>query len=357
MGQYLSNVNSQIVDWTNKNETVLSPESIVSGNGKESINLFLSIKTLADTTINSTQYDTNNQILNSEKLLIKQIQNYLLLLTKSNEVIEINTKINKILIENGFMPVIDHYQKALQEMKAIFDKQQQLQKSLRKKLDDDNNNDRSIFAESCIESSTKEKNIPPVATTTSIDSAQKSTVAQQRIEIEAQQFSYFAIQLLTSLLLVSIKANERVDPSITSQIIILASQLCEQIPIKYLLSFELSSNSNSLMFKSLKPLINYINELSLSTDPILATQATQILLKFSIVQASFKDLLPIISKLIFNTTDIFNVRYLFLQLNNCLTETINQFEQEKQQLDNGSQDDSNYREDKANDTISKKTTG
>ncbi|CAF3541029.1 unnamed protein product [Rotaria sordida] len=222
MGQYLSNVNSQIVEWTNKNETVLSPESIVSGNGKESINLFLSIKTLADTTINSTQYDTNNQILNSEKLLIKQIQNYLLLLTKSNEVIEINTKINKILIENGCMPVIDHYQKALQEMKAIFDKQQQLQKSLRKKLDDDNNNDRSIFAESCIESSTKEKNIPPAATTTSIDSAQKSTVAQQRIEIEAQQFSYFAIQLLTSLLLVSIKANERVDPSITSQIIILA---------------------------------------------------------------------------------------------------------------------------------------
>ncbi|CAF1198153.1 unnamed protein product [Rotaria sp. Silwood1] len=356
MDQHLSNVNLQIVDRTNKDETVLSPESIVSGNGKESINLFLSMKTLANTTIHPTQYDTNNQILNSEKLLIKQIQNYLLLLTKSDEVTKINTKVNNILIKNGFVPT-DHYQKAIQEMKAIFDKQQQLQKSLRKKVDADNNNDRSIFAEPCIESSMKDKNISPIETTTSIHSAQKSTMTQEKIEIEAQQFSYFTIQLLTSLLLVSIKANERVDPSITLQIIILASQLCEQIPIKYLSSFELSSNSNSLMFKSLKPLTNYINELFLSTDPILATQAAQILLKFSIAQASFKDLLPIISKLILNTTDIYNVRYLFLQLNNCLTETINQFELEKQQLDNGPQDDSNYREDKENDTISKKTTG
>ncbi|CAF3116800.1 unnamed protein product [Rotaria sp. Silwood2] len=357
MGQHLSSVNSQIVDWTTKDGAVLSPDSIASGNGKENINLFLSMETLADTTISKTQYDNNNSILNSEKLLIKQIQNYLLLLTKANEVTEINTKVNKTLMENGFVPVIDRYRKTLKEMKVMFDQQQQLQKSLRKKIDDDNDNDQSIFAEPFIKSSANDKNILSVATTTSIHDAQTSTVAQQRREIENQQFSYFAIQLLTSLLLVSIKANERVDSSINSQVITLASQLCEQIPIKYLSSLEVSLNSNSLMFKSLKPLTNYINELCLSPDRILASQAVQILLKFSITQASFKDLLPIISKLIFNKIDIYNVRFLFLQLNNCLTEIINQFEQEKQQLDNGSQYASDGREDKTNSTISKKTTG
>jgi hypothetical protein len=282
------------------------------------------LKTFADATTNQTQYHNNNQIFNSEKLLTKQIQNYLLILTKANELTEINTKVNKLLMENGFVPVADRYRKAFQEMKVIFDKQQQLQKSLRKKLDDDNN--QSIFSEPCNESSTK--------------------------EIDAQQYSYFAIQLLTSLLLVSIRANERIDPSISLQIIILASQLCEQIPIKALWSFKESSNSSSLMFKSLKPLINHVNELSLSTDRILATQAVQILLKFSIMQASFKDLLPIISKLIFNTTDVYNLHHLFLQMNDCLTEASKQCEQ----LEKASQCDSDHREDNKNDANSTKTT-
>jgi len=257
---------------------------------------------------------------------VEQIQNYLLTLTKANELTETNTKVNKLLMENGFVPVADRYRKAFQEMKVIFDKQQQLQKLLRKKLDDDNDNNQFIFSEPCIESSTKES--------------------------DTEQFSYFAIQLLTSLLLVSIKANERIDPSISSQIIILASQLCEQIPIKALCSFKQSSNSSSLMFKSLKPLTNYINELSLSTDRILATQAVQILLKFSITQGSFKDLLPIISKLIFNTTDIYNLPHLLRQMNDCLTEAIKQCEQ----LEKGSQSDSDRREDNTNDATSKKTT-
>ncbi|CAF3055967.1 unnamed protein product [Rotaria sp. Silwood2] len=360
MGQHLSIVNQQIVDWTNEDEMALDSNSITFANGKENINLFLSMKTLSDPSTNQTQYNSNNQMLSSERSLIKQIQNHLLLLTKTHEFTETNTKVNKILMENSFVLVADHYRKALQEIKTIFDKQQQLQKSLRKKLGNDNNTNECIFAESFAESSVTNKNILLTETTTSIHGAQTSTVEeemQQKAEIETQKFSYFAIQLLTSLLLVSIKANERIDSSIATQIIILASQLFEQIPIRFLSSFELSANSNNLMFKSLKPLINYINELSLSTDPILAAQAVQILLKFSIAQASFHDLLPIISKLIFNTTDIYNVRYLFGQLNNSLTKILTQFEQEKQELENRPPNDFDSREDKANDIISKKTAG
>jgi hypothetical protein len=52
MGQHLSNVNSHIVEWINKDESVLSSDSIISGNGKDNMNLFLSMKTFADSTTN-----------------------------------------------------------------------------------------------------------------------------------------------------------------------------------------------------------------------------------------------------------------------------------------------------------------
>ncbi|CAF2104570.1 unnamed protein product [Rotaria magnacalcarata] len=304
MGQHLSNVNLKLVDWASKDGTKLAPDAIIAGNGQENISPFVSMKTLADT--------TTNQILSSEKLLIKQIQNYLLSLSKANKLVEINAEINKILMETCFVPIIDRYRSELQGLKNIVDKQQELQKHFKKTI--------------------REKNTSLVETATSIGTIEKSTVANEMQHIEAnevQPFSCFAINLLASLLLVSIKAQERIDPSIAAQIITSASPLVEQIPIRNLSSDELSSNANSLMSKSLAPLISYINELSMSEDHALTRPAVQILLTFSIAHGSFKDLLPIISRLIFNSTDIYNVRDLITKMNNQLTETINQFEQSK----------------------------
>ena len=319
MGQQLSNVNLSIIDWE-KNGVINSSDSLLSKDSKENINLFLSVKTLADTTVNRTQLHNGSQILSSEELLTKQIQNDLLTLTKANDLIEINTKVDKLLLENGFTLVADSYRQAFQDMKVIFDKQCTLQKAMRKKLSDDNNTSQSIFSETCSESSSMENNM--------------------------QQFSYFAIQLLTSLLLVSIRINEKIDPSISSQIIIVASQLCEQIPIKALCSREDSLNSSDrLMFKSLKPLIDYMKELSLFTDSILATQAVKVLLKLFIAQGSFKDLLSIISRLIFNTTDIYNLQYLFRQMNDCLIESSKQCEQLKKQSEQEAQSDGDPKQD------------
>jgi hypothetical protein len=128
MGQHLSNINSCIVHRTNKNELVLNANSIVSGNGKENITLFLSMKQVADTL-------TTNQTLSCETSLINQIQNHLVVLTKAEEINNVDTEVNEILTKNGLMLIIDHYQKSLERVKIIYSIQQQLQKSLRKLSD------------------------------------------------------------------------------------------------------------------------------------------------------------------------------------------------------------------------------
>jgi hypothetical protein len=170
---------------------------------------------------------------------------------------------------------------------------EQLQISLTKKLKIDSNMNLSIFLQSYIDSTINDRD---------------------------QQLSYFAIQSLTSILLILIKSAEKNDPTIIHQILILTGQLCEQLPMECL------SSENTLLFKSLEPLTNYINELSLSTDSILLKQIIQIRLSFSIAKGSFKDLLPLLNELIFNTTEIYNVQSLIIQMNNFLTETINEYE-------------------------------
>ncbi|CAF0846196.1 unnamed protein product [Didymodactylos carnosus] len=124
---------------------------------------------------------------------------------------------------------------------------------------------------------------------------------------------------------------------------------------------ELSPASDSLLFKSLKPLTNYINDLSSTKDLIIAKQAAIILWSFSIAKASFKDILLILSKLIFNTVDIYNAQGLFLQFNNGLTAAINEWEKQKEQLSDETASDSDYQsdsnQDKDDDITSKETTG
>ncbi|CAF5224911.1 unnamed protein product, partial [Rotaria magnacalcarata] len=117
MGQHLSNINSQIVDWTNEKEAVSSSDYMQYETIKENINLFLSMKTFAAAITNQTEYHINDQILNSENLLTKEIQSNLLKLTKADAPTWTNTKVNKLLTENYFIPVADRYQKASQEIR------------------------------------------------------------------------------------------------------------------------------------------------------------------------------------------------------------------------------------------------
>lgn len=305
MGQVLSDVNSEIIRWIDNDRAVFTLDSLLSGNGKENIDLFLPTKALIDT--------TPKRISFSERVLIKQIQHYLLLLTETHELTDMNNKISKTLIENGLTAITHCYRNALLEMKTIVDKQRQLRNLLIRTI-----HDRSILL---------------IDTINSTQNNQNTTIAneiQDKGDIEDKNLFYTAINLLTTLLLVSIKAHEQTDPSIGSQIVATAASLCEQISIKSLSYYNQSStNSTNAIFQSLKPLITYMHELSISSDRAVASQAITVLLKFSIAQKSFRDLLPVIKKLIFNSIDVYDVRHLFVQLNHSLTQTINQFEQEK----------------------------
>ncbi len=127
-----------------------------------------------------------------------------------------------------------------------------------------------------------------------------------------------------------LESVQKSDSHIVHQMLNLTNQLVEQIPLKYL-SPDVYKRSNNL-FKSLKPLTNYIQELSIHSDidPIAANQSIKILFNFSVIKASFKDILPLIRKLVFNTNDIFDIRKLLVKLNKYLTMTIDRFEKEKQ---------------------------
>ncbi|CAF4720715.1 unnamed protein product, partial [Rotaria magnacalcarata] len=134
------------------------------------------------------------------------------------------------------------------------------------------------------------------------------------------------------MLLMLLKSVHKSDSTIVHQMLIVKNQLLEKIPLNYL-SSNIYKRSNNL-FKSLKPLTDYIQELSMQADidPFAANQSIKILFNFSVMKASFKDILPLIRKLIFNTNDSFDVRKLFVKLNKHLMIRMDQFEKEKQTL-------------------------
>ncbi|CAF1399017.1 unnamed protein product [Rotaria sordida] len=133
--------------------------------------------------------------------------------------------------------------------------------------------------------------------------------------------------MLTSVLLILIRSAEKNDPSIINQILTLASQFCEQIPMKHLSSPVLSPTTHHFLWKPLQPLTNYINELYLSEDQRISNQCVKILLSISIVKGSLKDILSVLRKLIFNKDDVYNVRGLLLQMNDCVLGTISRREE------------------------------
>jgi hypothetical protein len=62
-------------------------------------------------------------------------------------------------------------------------------------------------------------------------------------------------------------------------------------------------------------------------------------------------MLSLLNKLIFNTTDVYHVQGLIIQLNNGLTETINEWEKQKEQLVNDNESN------EGDNTTSKELTG
>jgi hypothetical protein len=353
MGQQLSNIDLKASSATNTNDTEFNYTTITSRSGNENIHLFSCIKALDGMTTSSIGFD---QISNTHIQLIKHIQKDLSLLSHAADITKANSEINEILITDVFPSISARYRSAIEEILAIMKKQQQLTLNivLKQKLEENENIDQSNSVESFsddIDTSAIEDTIDNVDT-------QESDVAEQKLEQaknQVQQATYFAIRSLTSLLLILIKSAEKNDPIFVQELLTLAIQLCNQMPMS---CFKLSESSpiiDNHWFKSLQPLTNYINELSLSENVMMANKAMTILLSFSIAKASFKDILPILGKLIFNKVHVFNVRRLFIRLNNSLTKAFNKIEKKKQQQNNDSHD--KLEQDTNEDKTSNETTG
>jgi len=318
MGAQLSKINLKIIELATTNDLTLSSDTIVSSYGKEDINLFLPIKLTTDTKTSLILSDDGCRIFNYENKLIKQIRNHLSLLTNTTEQITINDEINQILMKDIYELMANLYRRAMKDIQHIFNTKEELQRTIKEKLDIDKNADEFISTVPYATTRVEEEKKIEVATMTS---------KQQQVDVRFQKFLGFSLQMLTSILLILIRSAEKNDPSIINQILTLASQFCEQIPIECLSSSILSPTIHNLLWKPLQPLTNYINELYLSEDQCVSNQSIKILLSISIAKGSLKDILSILKKLIFNKDDVvYDVRGLLLQMNDCVLGTISRRE-------------------------------
>ncbi|CAF0926062.1 unnamed protein product [Rotaria sordida] len=264
MGAQLSKINLKLIELTTTDDLTLSSDTIVSSYGKEDINLFLPIKFTTDTKTSLILSDDDCQIFNYENKLIKQIRNHLSLLTNTTEQIAINDEIDHILMKDIYELITNQYQRAMKDIQHIFNTKEELHRTIKEKLDIDKNIDEFISTVPYATTRVEEEKKIEVATTTS---------KQQQVDVGFQKFLGFSLQMLTSVLLILIRSAEKNDPSIINQILTLANQFCEQIPIERLSSSILSPTTHNLLWKPLQPLTNYINELYLSEDQHVSNQS------------------------------------------------------------------------------------
>ncbi|CAF0796987.1 unnamed protein product [Rotaria sordida] len=326
MGQQVSLTNLKISDLLATNHQY--SDKIISDGRTEDVHLFLPldvINSISQNSIVSHDHDQESSIELpiTKQTLIKQIRANLSLLTNSPGLDEFNTKIAGI-IQQVFDRITTTNTNLQNAIQSNIDKEQQLKKSYAEKLKDDENETTSIFAQTFVDSSSSEN-------VSNENQTNNNSVKQIRLhQFQAEQLSFFAVQSLISMLLMLLQSVQKYDSTIVHQMLILTNQLVEQIPLNYLSPDVYKKSSN--LFKSLKPLANYINKFSIQTeiDPIGANQSIIILLNFSIIKGSFKDVLPLIRKLMFNTTDIYDIRKLFIELNKDLTTMMDQLKKEKQ---------------------------
>ncbi|CAF3356499.1 unnamed protein product [Rotaria socialis] len=306
MGQQVSLADLKIPDLFATNTQ--HSDEVSSTNETEDIHLFLPFNIVNEINKNSHSFHNqkrSNELSITKQTLINHIRNDISVFSNLSGVNEFNTGIAEII--KKIFDYIETTNTTLRNsMQSTITKQKQLKNSYVEKLKDDENENTSIFSEI-------------------LNNSEKISDEQQ-----AKELSFFAVQSFINMLLVLLESVQKSDFTIVHQMLSLTIRLVEQIPLNYL-SSDVYKRSHNL-FKSLKPLINYMQQLSLQTDidPIAANQSIEILFNFSTVKASFKDILPLIRKLIFNTNDIFDIRKLLIKLNKHLTMTIDRFEKEKQ---------------------------
>ncbi|CAM4842187.1 unnamed protein product, partial [Rotaria magnacalcarata] len=299
MGQQVSLTDLKTPDLLSTNNQ--QPNEALSDDQTEDIHLFLPFAIIKEINKNSSELSI------AKEKLINQIRNDISVSSNLSVVNEFDAQIAEI-IKKMLDYIATKHTNLQNSIQSVTNKQNKLKNSYAAKLKDDESAAASIFSEALIDS-------------------EKVSNEQQLKEL-----SFFAVESLITMLLMLLKSVHKSDSTIVHQMLIVKNQLLEKIPLNYL-SSNIYKRSNNL-FKSLKPLTDYIQELSMQADidPFAANQSIKILFNFSVMKASFKDILPLIRKLIFNTNDSFDVRKLFVKLNKHLMIRMDQFEKEKQTL-------------------------
>ena len=318
MGQQLFKVNLERVNLTETDETTVVSRLTLSNNEKDDITFFYF-------------NESNDIVRNDHQMAGSQIRDHLSQFTTTNELTEIDTELYKILTETVFPFVDKYYKEAIKEIKNTLERQVKLKRNLVSLLKEEESGKNLTFGSNDNFISNENNN------------------DREKKQLNNKKLSYIAIESLISILLTLIKSAEKHDSAVVNQILSLADQLCEQIPAKYLLFF----NQDKLLLKHLNPLVEYIEQLSLSSDSIVAKKTIKILLRFSIATGSFKGILPLLSKLVFDLSNTYDLKILFEQLNNCFTESVDQLEKQKQQKTSSLYLD----QEKDNDSTSKESTG
>ena len=215
------------------------------------------------------QNSNEKDFLDLQSNLIKQIRNEIFQLTNSNHSNQLETFINEISssLQNS-------HQNSLTKMKEIWEKQKQLR----------------------------------------INFHNEDQQNQSSNEDPSNKLIFIAIQSLTSILLILIKSVEKTDETILHQILSLTIQLIEQIPIK---SFSIYSKR---FYQSINPIYHFIEDLSYSQDLFLSNRSIEILFHFAFIKSSFKDLLSLIHRFLFDTNHNYNFKNLFIKLNQNLSQ-------------------------------------
>ncbi|CAF0773776.1 unnamed protein product [Adineta ricciae] len=258
----------KLFDTNETDNSTCAVQTILSDNEGDDISYFFPVNTSHD-----------QKIDNSESLVIKRIQNQLALLTKFTTSEEIETKINDLLTKDILARSENSYKSTIERIERRLELQTTLTKDLQ---------------------------------------SEKSTSIRNN---DNQQLSYFAIRSVSSILLILIKSAQKHDPCIVDEILTLTSELCDELPMKCF-----TSSNHRHLLKSLTPLISYIEQLLTSNDLNQARQVRIILLSFAIARGSFKDILSLLTEMIFDTVNTYRVGGILTQLSNGLRETIKQDE-------------------------------
>ncbi|CAF1186262.1 unnamed protein product [Adineta ricciae] len=304
MEETLSRVDEKLANFFKIDTLALTTEIIHSSPTTNDNSVFLCSKKIAN------ESNDDVAVLNSRKQLIRNIQNKIHLLTKVNELITLNNEIYAHLLTDVFTPIAVYTQQVNNELRVLHEKQVQLQNSLAKKRNDETTN--LVPSEDSSSENDQQSDF---------DEAMK-----KEVELAEQQISHLATESFSSLLILLLKSIEKHQLPVIDQVLTLTLQLYENLPVNYLSS---QTKNNQFLFQSLTSLTSYINDLPFIEDQLMKTKIIKILLCFAVAKGSFKDILSSLNLLIFNTTDIFDLQNLFMQLNNNLTKIMKKVEYDR----------------------------